>query len=195
MTYLDSLVSYIFNTEDVQSTAMGQQLKQAASKKPKFNVNVKSKGADCNIDVKHICGYDSKKDLCWIDYRSWVILPKMLQRSIMSNLNPQTWRGIIFQYSLWVKFELDIIKNLNNDIVIVLTLDGNGKYRFHTIPLYKSYLDWMSSFKFDKLNKEVSKNAIKTYGRYNDTIHILDNKSNKVTELDLYTRKIDDQTL
>jgi len=174
---VNAVVDYIFSSETA-TTVIGEKLKQAAVIKNKPSSKTKQKEDDYQVLVQDICSYDSNDCLCWIDYRSWMTMPKRLQESIQELLNPKIWRGMIFQYDQWNVHEQAILTNMNQNIMLILTVDQK-KYHIYTIPLYKCYLDWMSQVRFKELSQKLNKTAIKVYGRSHNKIHILDNNNNK----------------
>jgi len=180
---VNAVVDYIFSTETT-TTVIGQRLKQAAlvKTKPK-DICEKQKEDEYQTVIKDICGYDLEGCMCWVDYRSWMTMSKRLQSSIEAHLKPKPWRGIVFHYDQWREHERSILINMCQDIVLVLAQDQK-KYRIHTIPLYKSYLDWMSPVRFKELTQRITKTAIKTYGRSCNTIYILD-KDDHVEEFSI----------
>jgi hypothetical protein len=167
---------------ETANTVIGQKLRQAAIVKTEPSVvKEKQKEDEYQLVIREICKYDSDGCMCWVDYRSWVTMPKKLQKSIEDLLFPKAWRGMVFQLDQWNIHERDILSNLHQDIILILARDNN-KYRIHTIPLYKSYLDWMTPTRFRDITQKINKTAIKTYGRSLDTVYILDNKENNVEE-------------
>lgn len=172
---INTIVDYIFSTEST-STVFGEKMKQAAIKTKPENKQ-KQKEEEYQTAIREICDYDQQGCMCWIDYRSWITLPKKLQDSIEKLLHPKSWRGVIFQYDKWEEHERTILSNLSQDLVLILTLDQK-KYRIHTIPLYKSYLDWITPSKFRELSQRLNKTAIKTYGRSMNNLYILDKNNN-----------------
>lgn len=173
MSQINAVVDYIFSSETI-TTVIGQKMKQAAIVKSQPVDNItKQKENEYQETIHDICTYDSQDCLCWIDYRSWMTMPKRLQNSIQEFLNPKAWRGMIFHFDQWGLHEQDVLKDMNRNIVLVLALDQK-KYRIYTIPLYKSYLDWMSPVRFKELSLKMNKTAIKTYGRVLNKIYVLD---------------------
>jgi hypothetical protein len=178
---VNTVVDYIFSMETA-NTVIGQKLKQAAITKAEPSVvKEKQKEDEYQLVIRDICQYDADGCMCWVDYRSWMTMPKKLQKSIEELLFPKAWRGMVFQYDQWTLHERMILTNLHQDIILILAKDNN-KYRIHTIPLYKSYLDWMSPNRFRELTQKITKTAIKTYGRSCNKIFILDNDDNNVEE-------------
>lgn len=174
---VNAVVDYIFCTETT-TTIIGQKLKQAAVVKSQPSENiVRQKEEEYQLIIREICNYDAVGCMCWVDYRSWMTMPKKMQKSIMDTLNPKAWRGVVFHYDQWIAHEREVLPNMCQDIVLVLARDQK-KYRIHTIPLYKSYLDWMSPIRFRDLTQRITNTAIKTYGRSNDTIYMLDSEDN-----------------
>ena len=179
MQEISEVVDYIFSVETTH-TVIGQKLLIAATRKAKPVLDKQKSKEECyRRDIREICKYDHSDNICWVDYRSWVTMPKRLQNSILNLLAPKSWRGVVFPYSLWAEHEQSIVVNMSPDIVLILARDANKKYRIYTIPLYKSYLDWMSPARFKELTQKITNTAIKTYGRTSsNTIYILDQEDN-----------------
>lgn len=174
---IDTVVDYIFSSSE-SSTLIGQKMKAAATVKVQPVVQLaQEKEERYRLVIHDIRNYDLKDNICWIDYRSWVALPLRLQKSITDLLEPRSWRGVIFRYDQWTAHEKSIVVNLHEEIVLVLAKYKQNRYRIYTIPLYKSFLDWMAPSKFKELTQQITNNAIKTYGRASGNIYILDNKN------------------
>jgi hypothetical protein len=177
MSDLNAVVEYIFSTETT-TTVIGQKLKQAAVKKNQpEKEEILQKEEEYRLIIREICKYDNSGNMCWVDYRSWMMMSKRLQNAMLELLAPKAWRGVVFHLDKWNDHERDVLAHLDKEIVLILARDQK-KYRLHTIPLYKSYLDWMSPTKFKDLTSKISKTAIKTYGRASNMIYILDNNDN-----------------
>lgn len=173
---VSEVVDYIFSSSE-SGTLIGQKMKQAAVVKVQPIVRKAQEEEDkYRLIIHDIRNYDKNDNVCWIDYRSWVSLPLRLQNSITDLLEPRAWRGIIFRYDQWATHEKSIVVNMHEEIVLILAKYRLNRYRIYSIPLYKSYLDWMSPSKFKELTQQITTNAIKTYGRANGTIYILDNQ-------------------
>lgn len=176
---LDSVIDLIFSAQPAD-TVIGGKLVKAATNAVKPELDKKEqKEHDFRVNLREIKSYDMKDNMCWVDYMAWMTLPRRMQKSITDLLDPRSWRGVVFQYSLWEEHEVEVVKYLNPDYVIVITKDTNNKYRLHTIPLYKSYIDWMTPTKFREMEQRISNMAYRTYGMSKDgTVFVLDRDKN-----------------
>lgn len=179
----DSVINYIFSAEQKPVGVVGEKLVKAATTKSKPVLDKQALKEKTYLDK--ICGirdYDEHDNACWVDYRSWCIMPPSLRQTILHILEPKMWRGVVFEYDKFIENEKNIIPFISENIVLVLSLI-NKKYRIFTIPLYKSYIDWLSPSAFIDLKSKISNNMIKTYGRSKDRVYILDGISNAVCEI------------
>lgn len=175
----ESVVDFIFSASP-SDTVIGSKLVTAANTKAKPVLDKKSqKEQEFRTNLRDIRSYDLEGNMCWIDYMVWVGLPRRMQKAVTDLLEPRSWRGVVFQYSLWEDHEVEIVKHLNPNFVVVITKDSNDKYRLHSMPLYKSYIDWMSPTKFRELEQKLSSTTFKTYGMSKEgTVFVRDREDN-----------------
>lgn len=173
MQKFDAIIDYIFRAGAGSATPIGDKLVQAANKKIKPAIEEQAvKDNDYLSEVNMIKTYDVRNDACWIDYRSWCIMSPTLRHTITIVLHPKMWRGAVFEYSKFIENEHIVLQSLSTNVVLVLSV-VDRKYRIFAIPLYKSYIDWLSPGAFRSMNDIISKNMIKTYGRSDHTVYIL----------------------
>lgn len=120
--------------------------------------------------IRVLCHCEKTNDLGYLDYDSWILLPKVIRDGITAALDPLLLSGCAFQYSKFLEFETSIFQFLPPELRIVLLHEGLCRYRFIGIDMNARIFNEKDVN--THIKELISRYQIKTYQNINGTTTI-----------------------
>ena len=164
-----------FNSDSTNVGTLGEFFLHQAEQLSIEEKTTSSEEAELVRKIKIYKEAEDNKDLVWFDYSSWKYLPEAFRLKLKELADPLYWTGVFFKYSIFIQYEEELMKLLDNTGYLYLLTEHKDNYFMVWVTGDSHHYDWANNTKINDIIKNFDKRLIRSYGKNSENKIVVKN--------------------